>query len=229
MTRRTLLLACLLLVPAAPVTAAAPAPARRAPDPSPQPASERAGLPRVLLIGDSISIGYTLPVRELLRDEANVHRVPGNASSSGHGLEQLDRWLGEGKWDVIHFNFGIHDAKLPPEGIRHAPVDRYADNLRRIVARLKRTGARLIWASSTPIPLGGNLRANRRFADINAYNEAARSVMMEAGVAINDLNAAIAPRAKALWVPRDLHFIPEGYALLAREVAETVRSALAGK
>lgn len=229
MMRRTLLLAGLLLVPVAPATAATPAPARRAPDPSPQPVSERAGLPRVLLIGDSISIGYTVPVRELLRDEANVHRVPGNASSSGHGLEQIDRWLGEGKWDVIHFNFGIHDAKLPPEGVRHAPVDRYADNLRRIVARLKRTGARLIWASSTPIPSGGNLRANRRFADINAYNEAARSVMMEAGITINDLNAAITPRAGALWVPRDLHFIPEGYVLLAREVATTVRSALAGK
>lgn len=229
MTRRILLLACLLLVRATPATAAAPAPARRAPDPSPQPASERAGLPRVLLIGDSISIGYTLPVRELLRDEANVHRVPGNASSSGHGLEQLDRWLGDGKWDVIHFNFGIHDAKLPPEGVRHAPVDRYAENLRRIVARLRRTGARLIWASSTPIPLGGNLRPNRRFADINAYNQAARSVMMEAGITINDLNAAISPWAEALWVPRDLHFIPEGYALLARDVATTVRTALAGK
>ncbi len=206
--------------------AAETAKARPTQDRALQPISDQAGLPRVLLIGDSISIGYTLPVRELLRGQANVHRVPGNASSSGYGLQNLDRWLGEGKWDMIHFNFGIHDAKLPPEGIRHASVDLYAQNLRQIVARLKRTGARLIWASSTPIPLGGNLRPNRRFADIDAYNQAAKAIMIEEGIAINDLNAAITPQAASLWVPRDLHFIPEGYALLARQVAAAVSAAL---
>lgn len=78
-----------------------------------------AGLPRVLLIGDSISIGYTLRVRELLNGKANVHRVPANAAATAYGLEKLDAWPGTGKWDVIHFNFGLHDAKLPPEGKRH--------------------------------------------------------------------------------------------------------------
>ena len=188
--------------------------------------AEAAGVPRVLLIGDSISIGYTPAVREALAGRADVQRVSGNASSSGYGLENLDRWLGDGRWAVIHFNFGIHDAKLPPEGIRHAPVEVYAANLRRIVARLKLTGARLIWATSTPIPLGGNLSAKRRFGDINAYNAAARQVMREEGVAINDLNAVITPRAGELWKPRDLHFTPEGYTLLAENVARAIRSAL---
>lgn len=185
-----------------------------------------AGLPRVLLIGDSISIGYTPRVRESLAGRADVQRVSGNASSSGFGLENLDRWLGDGKWAVIHFNFGIHDAKLPPEGIRHAPVEVYAANLRRIVARLKATGATLIWATSTPIPLGGNLSAKRRFGDINAYNAAALQVMREEGVAINDLNAAITPRAAEFWKPRDLHFTAEGYALLADHVSRAIRAAL---
>jgi lysophospholipase L1-like esterase len=226
MMMRTLLLGFVLLAFDRAAHASTPAEARIRPDAALQPISDQVGLPRVLLIGDSISIGYTVPVRELLRGQANVHRVPTNASSSGYGLQLLDRWLGDGKWDVIHFNFGIHDAKLPPEGIRHASVDLYTRNLRQIVARLKRTGARLIWASSTPIPLGGNLRPNRRFADIDAYNTAAKAVMTEEGIAINDLNAAITPQAAALWVPRDLHFIPEGYALLARQVAEVVRAAL---
>lgn len=148
-------LAVIVLLAGATVPAAVPATERPGPNPALAPIVDAPGLPRVLLIGDSISIGYTLPVRELLRGKANVHRVPGNASSSGHGLQLLDRWLGDGRWDVIHFNFGIHDAKLPPEGNRHASVELYANNLRLIVARLKRTGARLIWASSTPIPLGG--------------------------------------------------------------------------
>ena len=45
-------------------------------------------------------------------------------------------------------------------------------------------------------------------------------------VAINDLNAVITPRAGELWKPRDLHFTPEGYTLLAENVARAIRSAL---
>ena len=189
-------------------------------------AAAEPALPRVLLIGDSISIGYTAPVRQLLAGRADVRRVNGNASSSGYGLEHLDRWLTGEAWAVIHFNFGIHDAKLPPEGIRHASVEAYAANLRRIVARLKATGARLVWATSTPIPLGGNLSAKRRFADITAYNAAAERVMRDEGVAINDLHAAITPRAAEFWKPRDLHFTPAGYDLLAEHVARAIRAAL---
>src|SRR5262245_2767243 len=69
-------------------------------------------LPRVLLVGDSISIGYTLPVRTLLKGKANVHRVPENGGPTTNGLAKLSAWLGNGKWDVIHFNFGLHDLKL---------------------------------------------------------------------------------------------------------------------
>ena len=65
------------------------------------------GLPRVLLIGDSISVGYTLPTRELLDGIANVHRLPENGGPTIRGLEKLESWLGECEWDVIHFNFGL--------------------------------------------------------------------------------------------------------------------------
>ena len=69
------------------------------------------GLPRVLLIGDSITIGYTLEVRELLKDQANVHRIPTNGGPTTNGLKNLQVWLGDSKWDVIHFNWGLHDLK----------------------------------------------------------------------------------------------------------------------
>src|SRR5882757_3092673 len=85
-------------------------------DPSLAPIEDVAGLPRVLLIGDSISMGYTLPVRELLAGKANVHRVPENGGSTRTGLEKLDAWLGKGKWDVIHFNWGLHDLKHWKDG-----------------------------------------------------------------------------------------------------------------
>jgi len=68
-------------------------------------------LPRALLIGDSVSIGYTLPTRALLKDKANVHRIPVNGGATEVGISHMAKWLGTGKWDVIHFNWGLHDLK----------------------------------------------------------------------------------------------------------------------
>lgn len=184
------------------------------------------GLPRVLLLGDSISMGYTLPVREQLQGRANVHRAPENCSSTGHGLSRIDRWLGAGKWDVIHFNFGIHDAKLPPEGVRHAPPEVYEKNLRQLVTRLRATGAKLVWATTTPIPLGGVLAPDRRFGDLAPYHAAARRVMEENGIAINDLNAAVTPHLARYLKPGDLHYTTEGSQFLAGHVARSIEKLL---
>ena len=97
-------------------------------------------LPRVLLIGDSISIGYTVAVREALAGAANVHRIPVNGGDTRRGLENLDAWLGEGKWDVIHFNWGLHDLKRLKDGQldasseREVTLETYAANLRTLVS-----------------------------------------------------------------------------------------------
>lgn len=180
------------------------------------------GLPRVLLLGDSISIGYTLAVREALKGKANVHRPPTNCSSTGNALDHLDSWLGRGKWDVIHFNFGLHDAKLPPEGVRHSPPAIYGENLRELVKRLQATGATLVWATTTPVPNGGILSPTRRFGSIDEYNAIARKVMEEGGVAINDLNAVITPHLATTQKPNDVHYTDEGSAILAKAVEGAV-------
>ena len=84
-------------------------------DPAFAPIEDVVGLPRVLLIGDSISVGYTLPTRKALEGVANVHRIPFNGSDTGVALQNIEPWLastGSGKkWDVIHFNWGLHDLK----------------------------------------------------------------------------------------------------------------------
>lgn len=94
-------------------------------------------LPRVLLIGDSISRGYTTATQKALNGKANVHRAPANRGPTRSGLVNMDVWLGDGKRDVIHFNFGIHDRKTDPK------VN--AENLEKLIARLLRTGAKLVW------------------------------------------------------------------------------------
>lgn len=211
-------------------SAAEASPAKAKPTVPPEflPVEDIEALPRVLLIGDSISMGYTLPVRELLRGKANVHRPPTNCSATSTGLQSLKAWLGNGPWEVIHFNFGLHDLKLPPEGIRHATPETYEKNLRELVRRLQATGAKLIWASTTPVPNGGVLAPNRRFGSVDQYNAIAEKVMRENGVAIDDLNAAITPSVAEMQQPNDVHFKPEGSARLASYVAASISSALAG-
>lgn len=184
------------------------------------------GLPRVLLIGDSISIGYTLPVRELLKGKANVHRIPQNGGATEVGLEKMKSWLGDGKWDVIHFNFGLHDAKYASETTQRATREQYAANLRTLIAQMKATGAKLIFATTTPVPKGGVLSPTRRFDSIEERNKLATTLMHEQGVAIDDLYTVVLPVMAKVGRENDVHFAPEGYALLAKAVAESIEAEL---
>ena len=197
----------------------------KAPNPSMAPIVDVAGLPRVLIIGDSISIGYTLPVRQELAGKANVHRIPTNGGPTKNGTANLAKWLGEGKWDVIHFNFGLHDLRHMEDGKRQVEPADYEKNLRSLVADLKKTGAKLIFGTTTPVP-EGKLTPQRTFGDVATYNDIALKVMKENGVAIDDLNAAVAPDIAKLQNKADVHFNPEGYAVLGKAVVKSINAAI---
>ena len=190
------------------------------------------GRPRVLLLGDTISIGYTLPVRELLGDAATVHRPAANCGQTAYALRHLADWLGAEKWDVIHFNFGLHDLKYldragnyvpPDQGRQVAPLDAYRRNLTAIVTRLLATGATPIFATTTPVPAGA---AGRPAGSERPYNQCALEIMRAHGVAINDLWSLATKRQHDLQRPNDVHFTAEGYGELGAQVARSVRAAL---
>jgi acyl-CoA thioesterase-1 len=204
------------------------APRAKAPNPVTAPITDTPGLPRVLLIGDSISMGYTLPVRAQLAGKANVHRPGENSGDTARGVASLDKWLGDGKWDVIHFNFGLHDLKYlddagqlaaPDKGRQVHTLAQYEANLRTIVARLKKTGAKLVYATTTPVPPGSQ---GRVADDAVKYNAVAVRVMKESGVAINDLHAYVVPRMAQLQRPANVHFSNEGSAELATVVVGVI-------
>ena len=177
-------------------------------------------LPRVLLIGDSVSRGYTLAVRKAMAGKANVHRAPENCGPTANGLKKLDIWLGVGKWDVIHFNFGIHD--------RATPAADYEQRLDTIVTKLQATGAKVIWASTTPVPpdTKDGPAATRVIIE---KNEIAARVAQKHGIATDDLFTFITPHLAKVQNPKDVHFNGEGYDLLGAKVAESIESALGAK
>ncbi len=176
-------------------------------------------LPRVLLIGDSVSRGYTLAVRAALAGKANVHRAPENCGPTANGLKKLEVWLGTGKWDVIHFNFGIHD--------RGTPLADYTARLAQIVTRLQATGAKLIWASTTPIP--DDTAKKQSAASIVERNTAAAALMAKHAIAIDDLFTIITPKLATLQNPNDVHFNAAGYDFLGRAVAASITAQLPAK
>jgi hypothetical protein len=115
-------------------------------------------LPRVMLIGDSISIGYTPFVRKQLCGVVEVHRPPENCGSSGQGVAALNTWFdaaaqGAERWDCVHWNFGIHDIKCPQrDGQNATPLEVYKENLREILRRLRPLAKQIIWCSTTLSP-----------------------------------------------------------------------------
>lgn len=192
--------------------------------------------PKVLIIGDSISLGYTPHVIATLKDEANVVHNRGNAQHSDTGVKKIDEWLGDTRWDVIHFNWGLWDLcyrnpKSKTQGRRDKvdgtltlTLEQYEQNLDQLVARMSKTGAKLIWASTTVVPEG---EAGRKVDDDLKYNEVAARVMQKHGVTINDLNKLSRSfPAEMFTAPGNVHFKTEGSQRLAAQVAESIRVAL---
>jgi acyl-CoA thioesterase-1 len=205
---------------------------------SPDPA-----LPNVLILGDSISIGYTLQVRKLLEGKANVFRpmntrgdAPQNCSGTTFGVGEVDRWIAGQKWDVIHFNWGLHDlkhVKAPgsndksdnPADPVQATLENYSQNIEKIVSKLKTTSAKLIFATTTPVQ-PGTTNPLREPEAPKAYNAAAVAVAKKGGAAINDLFSFCEPQLHKLQMPLNVHFTPEGSQALAEQVATSILNQL---
>lgn len=198
----------------------------------------KADFPNVLMLGDSISIGYTPPVMELLKDVANVQR-PKNCGNTTSGLRKIDGWLGDTKWDVIHFNFGLHDLcyrhkdskeqghRDKVNGKVSVSLGRYRKNLEALVVRLEATGATLIWASTSPVPEG---EVGRVAGDELKYNRVAAEVMTAHGIAINDLHALASTFDGSLYEgPGNVHYLKAGSELLGKQVADSIKQVLPKK
>ncbi|MFB9054816.1 SGNH/GDSL hydrolase family protein [Formosa undariae] len=193
-------------------------------------------LPDVLIIGDSISLGYTPFVRKALKDKANVVHNKGNAQHSGYGLEQIDEWIGDKKWDVIQFNWGLWDlCYRNPESKNQGNRDKvngkvtftleeYEHNLEALVVRLKETDAKLIFVTTSYVPEG---ELGRIVKSDKAYNKVAKKVMKKYGVTVNDINKISKKIHKDHGAgPKDVHYTKEGYEQLSQPVVKIIEKYL---
>lgn len=178
--------------------------------------------PKVLIIGDSISIGYTPYVKKHFSGEAIVQHNPGNAQHTGTGLQKIDEWLGDEKWDIIQFNWGLwdlcyRDPDSKVQGNRDKvngeityDIEAYMSNIDSIVSMLQsKTEAKLIFVTTTYVPEN---EAGRFSEDAVRYNDAAKTIMKKHGVNVNDIyEASIAIHKEYGISPDNVHYTEEGY------------------
>ena len=191
---------------------------------------------KILIIGDSISIGYTPFVKEALIEKAVVKHNPGNAQHSGTGLLKLEEWIGDEDWDIIQFNWGLWDlcyrhpdAKVygnrdKVNGAVTFSPEEYTENLNKLVKQLKQTKAKLIFVTTSYVPEGeaGRIKGNEK-----NYNKAARRVMKENGIIVNDIHKTSKKiHRKYKWADGDVHYTKEGYKLLSAKIIETLENQL---
>lgn len=189
---------------------------------------------KILIIGDSISIGYTPFVKETLKDKAIVKHNQGNAQHTGTGLLKLDEWLGNTDWDIIQFNWGLWDLcyrhpdskvqgnRNKINGTITLSAEEYEKNLTELVNRLKQTDAKLIFVSTSYVPEN---EAGRFAGDDIKYNTVAKKVMKKEGILVNDINATSKQIHKEYGKGNDdVHYTEEGYKLLADEIVKFIQN-----
>jgi len=185
----------------------------------------------VLIIGDSISIGYTPFVERALAPDVLVAHNPGNGGSTVRGLENVEKWLDNRQWDVILFNFGLHDLVYKDQQNKYdvvngkvsVPLEEYKKNLETIVSRLRETTATLIFVTTTTVPENS---PGRKVGDPAKYNQAAQEVMKKNGIEVVDLYTASLSIHPKNSKPGNVHYTPEGYQQLANHIIETINTAL---
>ncbi len=107
---------------------------------------------------------------------------------------------------------------------RNTPIADYTQRLEQLVERMKKTNAKLIWATTTPIPDDPSKKQSA--ASIVERNKAAAELMKIHGVATDDLFAAMTQNLAAMQIPNDVHFNAKGYDFLGETVAKAIEEQL---
>lgn len=209
-------------------------------------ATDDPALPRVLVIGDSISMNYHEAAKAALAGIANYHRIEGNGGPSDRGVVCAELWLGDHTqeglhWDLIQFNHGLHDLRQAYDvdrgvyGAHQVSLEDYRANLEKIIAILRPTGARLMWCTTTPVPNDSHGRwptgtFGRRKDEDLVFNAAAMEVVARhPDILVNDPNTLIreSPEFEAWRQQNDVHFWGRAeQERVGRHVAETIQAAL---
>ena len=185
--------------------------------------ADETNLPRVLLIGDSISRDYYPGVEKLLAGKAYVGRLSTSAFISDPALlQEIKMVLGTYKFDVIHFNNGMHGWQHSEKEYQQA-FPKFSTSIQKFAP-----GAKLIWATTTPLKVSPKLPPNNQTQAtderIAARNTIALKFVQAKGIPVDDLNALV--RGHPEYHSDNVHFNAGGIDLEAAQVAAQIEKQL---
>lgn len=192
---------------------------------------------KVLLLGDSIRMGYQRFVKEELEGECEVIFSPENGRFAAFTMWQVNQMFKHNEGiDLVHWNNGYWDMNVeaPMQEAMH-PIEEYLYYLRRIAKYIKAQGAKVVFATTVPILKSGSApdltgtEGSIRFSNEWAikYNDAAKILMKELGIPINDLYELCYDESKNHYKCEDrLHLSEEGSRRCAKRIAEVIREQL---
>ena len=174
-------------------------------------------LPRVLLVGDSITRSYSAEVGTLLKDKANVCRLATSKSLCDPVLlEEVALVLKQYKFDVVHFNNGLHGWDYT-EAEYAAAFPALVDAIRKCAP-----GAKLVWTATTPLREAGNLKAvNPRTERVKARNRIAKDIVERQNLPIDDLFSLVDGHPE-YYSNDGTHLNAAGVKLAAAQVAQSI-------
>ena len=196
-------------------------------------AQPKAELPRVLLVGDSIRMGYAPIVAKKLEGIAEVFSAKANAADTATTLKLIDAWLTESKPLIVHWNNGLHDLKFAKKTKTHqVPMADYAANLKKLLETMRKSTPHVIFATTTPIIDDRHALRKADFdrfdADVKKYNSVASETLLPLSVPIHDLNRIVQDGDPTKMLGKDgTHYTPAGYERLADAVVDVIKRQLA--
>ena len=189
-------------------------------------------LKNLLLIGDSIRVGYDKSVKKSLEGRANVLFPEENCRFASYLLRNFHEYLadvGGENIDVIHWNAGLWDCLRLFEEEPHTPIEMYAYYIERLCIRIKKLcpNAKVIFATSTKV-LSEKMNTNfKRFnEEIEKYNEVAVAVVKKYEFKVNDLYALSESLPESAHSDPVHYYTPVGTEAFAKQVLSFVASEL---
>lgn len=184
--------------------------------------ANRTDLPHVLLIGNSITRGYSKKVEQALKGKAYVGRLS-NSKSVGDPalLEEIAVVLKNAHFDIIHFNNGLHGFGYTEE--------EYDKNFPKLIKTIRKYApkAKLIWATITPVRAGEKMTGFAPITErIKKRNEIALKHIHQEGIQVNDLWNVMVNHPEYYEGGDGTHPTNIGYSALAQQVLQVINSEL---
>lgn len=181
---------------------------------------------KILLLGDSIRMGYQESVKKELGSSFDCRFSAENGRFAKFTLNELDRIFEEcckdGNPDLIHWNNGLWDSAIVcrEDGIFTDP-DEYEKYMRLLIRELRKRSGKVVFATTTPVRSGS---LNQKLEYIRCLNARILPVMKSENIPVNDLYSFVEPEMETLIGPDCIHLTESGRAKVGKEVADFIRA-----